>query len=286
MTATTPATVPGVYDIPAETYHADPVPGGSLSSTGARRILPPGCPARYRWEADHGTLPKPAWDLGTAAHRLVLGTGPELVRIDAAEWRSRKVKQQVAAVRAAGDIPLRPADYDQVRAMAAALRSHRIAAALLDPDRGDPEQTLIWRDLVTGVWRRAMLDWLRHPGGGRFIVGDYKTCRSADPDAIQRAVHTYGYHCQGAWYLDGITALGLDPAPAFVLICQEKEPPYLVTVAEIDATALRIGRALNRQAIEIYAECTATGRWPGYSDDIELIRLPAWLENRFLLEAS
>ncbi len=31
-------TVAGVYDIPADVYHADPVEGGSLSSTGARTL--------------------------------------------------------------------------------------------------------------------------------------------------------------------------------------------------------------------------------------------------------
>jgi len=47
MTATTPEQAeertvirrPGLYDLPEHIYHADPVPGGSLSSTGARRLL-------------------------------------------------------------------------------------------------------------------------------------------------------------------------------------------------------------------------------------------------------
>src|SRR5258708_26204894 len=38
----------GVYGIPADAYHADPIEGGSLSSSGARRLLPPGCPALFR----------------------------------------------------------------------------------------------------------------------------------------------------------------------------------------------------------------------------------------------
>ena len=36
------------------------------------------------------------------------------------------------------------------------------------------------------------------------------------------------------------------------------------------------GRELNRLAIEIYRDCTEAGVWPGYSDEIELISLPAW----------
>ena len=31
----------GVYDIPEDLYHRDPVPGGSLSCSGAKKLLPP-----------------------------------------------------------------------------------------------------------------------------------------------------------------------------------------------------------------------------------------------------
>ncbi|MBO0827768.1 MAG: hypothetical protein J2P24_08300 [Streptosporangiales bacterium] len=46
-------TEPGVYNLPAAVYHADPVPGGSLSQSGAKKLLPPSCPALYRYWADH-----------------------------------------------------------------------------------------------------------------------------------------------------------------------------------------------------------------------------------------
>ena len=29
-------------------------------------------------------------------------------------------------------------------------------------------------------------------------------------------------------------------------------------------------------ALDIYAECTASGRWPGYADDVVLAELPPW----------
>ena len=39
---------PGVYDgLDEAAYHADPVPGGSLSASGAKLLLPPSCPALY-----------------------------------------------------------------------------------------------------------------------------------------------------------------------------------------------------------------------------------------------
>lgn len=277
----TPIASAGVYDIPAEAYHADPVPGGSLSATGARRILPPSCPARYRWWADHHhESPKREYDLGHAAHTLVLGAGPQLVVVDAEDWRTKAARQARDAARDAGQVPLLAADHDTVQAMAAALRGHPVARALLDPERMWPEQTLIWQDHPTGVWRRARLDTLPRPNTGmesRMILADYKTTgKSADPDSIERAVYDHGYHLQAAWYLTGVEALGLAETAAYLLIVQEREPPYLVTVAELATDALRIGGQLARRAIGTYAECTASGRWPGYCDDVAYVSLPAW----------
>lgn len=278
-------TEPGVYpDVTAEEYHADPVPGGSLSSTGARKLLPPSCPALFHHEQQHGREPKAHFDLGHAAHRLVLGDGPTLVPLDFADWRTKAARAERDAVRADGSVPLLADDYAQVQAMAAALRDHPFASRLFTPGTGRPEQTLVWRDQPTGVMCRARLDWLRAKGRGRLVVPDYKTTRSAEPTAIQRAVHEYGYHQQAAWYLSGVHALGLADDAVFVFAFQEKTAPYLVTVVELDAMALRIGAARNRRALDIYRECTASGRWPGYRDDVAHLSLPPWAENRDIEE--
>jgi hypothetical protein len=281
MTTTVQTTPAGVYQMTAEEYHADPVPGGSLSSSGARKLLPPSCPAKFRYEQEHGQDHRAVFDFGQAAHLMVLGEGPDTEVVDADDWRTKAAREQRDEARERGAVPLLRAEYERVQAMAAALRQHPVAAALFDPAHGRPEQTLIWRDRQTGVMRRARLDWLPDPGPGRLIIPDYKTCRSAEPAALEKAVQTYGYHQQADWYRAGARALGLaDEAAAFVFVCQEKDPPFLVTVVELDAASLRIGAARNRRAIEVYAECARTGRWPGYSDGIEYLSLPTWAEIR------
>lgn len=271
-------TDPGVYaDLPADVYHADPVPGGSLSSSGARRLLPPSCPAVFEYERRNPRLSTEEMELGTAAHKLVLGDGPQIVRVEADSWRTKAAREEADAVRANGGIPLLPDDHDKVTAMAGALRGHPIAAALLHPERGKAEQSLFWTDLETGVNLRARLDWLPNPTPGRrLVIPDYKTARSADPGHIAKDVASFGYHQQAAWYLDGVTALGLDEDPAFVLVVQEKNPPYLVTVVELDTEALTTGRRLNRRAIDVYHRCVTTGHWPGYADDVVPVSLPTW----------
>jgi hypothetical protein len=267
-------TRPGVYTMPEEVYHADPVPGGSLSCSGAKKLL--ACPARFAWDREHPPAPTAAMELGTAAHKLVLGAGAELAVIEADDWRTKAAKEAAAAAREAGAVPLLTAEHAQVQAMAAALREHPVAAALFDPDRGDPEQSLFWVDDRTGVWLRSRLDWLPRQPAGRLIIGDYKTAVSASPDGFSRAVLNFSYHQQAAFYTDGAAALGLDGDPAFLFVVQEKTPPYLVAVYELDALATEAGRARNRRAAEMFRDCTEAGIWPGYSAEVEPISLPPW----------
>jgi hypothetical protein len=266
-------TEPGVYTMPEAEYHADPVPGGSLSSSGARKLLPPSCPARFRWEQDH-PVHKDVFDFGTAAHRMVLGTGPDILVIDAPDWRSKAAKEEQAAARQAGQCPLLAADWARVSDMADELSAHPLASALLCREDVQPEQSLFWQDAEFGIWRRARLDAARR--GGRLLVSDYKTARSADRDQFARSVASYGYHQQAAWYLDAVAAVLGERDAAFLFVVQEKEPPYLVNVCELDFPAGQAGHALNRRAMEVYRDCTEAGVWPGYGTGIELISLPPW----------
>lgn len=275
-------TKPGVYEMDADVYHGDPVADGSLSSSGARTLLPPGCPALFRYERDHGRRRTKEMNLGTAAHKVVLGAGADLVDIDADNYRTSKAQATRDEALAAGKIPLLPHERAVVDAMAAALRKHPAARALFGGRGGKAEQALFWVDQPSGIWRRALVDWLPARRPGRMVLPDYKTCAKADPDSISRSVYQNGYHQQADWYADGVKALGLATDVVVVLVFQERTPPYLVTATDLDVVALKIGAALNRQAIELYRECREAGHWPGYADDVIRTPLPAWAENRHM----
>ena len=270
---------PGVYDIPEYLYHADPVPGGSLSASGAKLLLPPSCPALYAYRRDHPKT-SAAFDFGTAAHLYVLGAGPLVEVIDADDWRTRKAQDARKEARANGAVAMLRGELDEVEAMSRAIWGHPLAAALLGPGRGDPEQSLFWQDDDAGIWRRARLDYLPRPGAGRMIIPDYKTCDRADRESVRKAIANYGYFIQAAQYTDGVRALGLDDDPAFVFIFQEKTPPYLVNVVQLDDEAMEAGRQRMRLACEMFRGCTETGIWPGYCDynqDPDVISLPPWV---------
>lgn len=273
-------TEPGVYpDLPEETYHADPVPGGSLSSTGARRVL--ACPAKFRHEQEYGQQHKRAFDFGSAAHKYLLGTGPDIVDIDAEDYRTKAARAARDEAHAHGQVPMLRHEREHVEAMAEQIRQHPIASAVLTPGSGGlAELSLFWRH-AAGQMCRARIDWLRqYPR--RTVIVDYKTAANAEPRAIEKSVYDWGYHQQAAWYLDGAQARDLaDEYAAFLLVVQEKTPPYVVTVAEVAPTALMWGRVLNRKAIDIYQRCTETGEWPGYATDVVPADLPPWADKQY-----
>ncbi|MGW0626484.1 PD-(D/E)XK nuclease-like domain-containing protein [Streptomyces sp. NPDC002758] len=265
---------PGLYDIPAELYHSDPIPGGSLSSTGAKKLAS-SCPAKFKHWLDNPEPPKKALDLGTAAHRLVLDDGPELVLVDAEKWNTDAIKAEVAAIRAEGNIPLKRHELEQVEAMAAQLRKDPEAARLLEPGSGVAEQSAFWED--GSVWRRARFDWLRHDGQ----IVDYKTARSCRREDLEKAFNEHGYPQQQEWYIDAGIALDVaDPEKPFQFVLQEKEPPYLVVVTTCDPMAREIGRHLNTVALNTYAICRENGEWPGYLPN-PMTALPSWVERQY-----
>jgi PDDEXK-like domain of unknown function (DUF3799) len=283
---------PGIYDsMPQAIYHADPVPGGSLTRSGAKLLLPPSCPAKYDFALKHPASRKDtlAFDLGHAAHHMVLGIGPELVDVGGDDLRVTATKLRHDEARARGATPLRSRDFDRVMAMAAALRAHPEAAALLDPRKGRPEQAIVWTETVqwkgadeqmheTEIWRRCMIDWLPDaPAYGRLIVPDYKTADSADQQTWAHGAGKYAYHMQAAWIIEGLQRLlGIEVRIVFIL--QEKDPPYLPSIAQLSDADVQAGLERNWAALEVFAECRRTDLWPGYPT-FETVTIP-WLETR------
>lgn len=258
-----------------------------------RKMLPPSTPAHARWELDNETW-SDNLDLGKAAHREVLGAGDDYQvvtgsGVDPNAWATKDTKTEVEQVRAAGKTPIRPKDHATIVDMAKALRRNRLAAALLNPENGAPEQAILWPDEhIPAVRRGTLLDWLPNRPtqvGKRLLLSDYKTADEADPEEWARgSAHKYGYHSQAAWNLDAAHALypelGEDDV-AFMFIVQSKKPPYPVAVVQLEDEDVRIGRALNTWAIQRWHQCWESGVWQGYGDQVHTVSLPAWYRDRW-----
>lgn len=268
-------TLPGIYpDMDEAEYHADPVAGWSLSASGAALLLDPSCPALYLHNRRH---PKPrtkALDMGTLAHRVVLGAGcqpvviPDKILSKNGSTGTGDARAFIAAEEAKGNIPVKSTDWKIINDMADALQRHPVAGRIFQQGAGDPEVSLFWQDERHGIMRRARLDWLPRQASsrGRIIIADYKTARSAHPAEWRRAGADYGYHRQDANYKAGVRALGIAKDVAMVYVVQEKTPPYLVSVFEITPDAVDIGAQQMDRASAIFARCLETGHWPDYTD--------------------
>lgn len=268
----TTITEPGVYDLDDATYLADPVEGGSLSASGAKLILE--CPRKFHHRQTGGTKHTDYFDFGKAAHAALLGAGADVVVLDYADWRTKDAKAERDSLRHEGKTPMLAHEWAVVQSMIDAVREHPAAAALLDID-GPTEQSIVWHDLI---WRRAKVDKRIELPNGRPAIIDFKTTNDASPSGFTRSTATYAYFMQAAWYLDALRfATGRDDG-AFILIATEKEPPYVSGVYELTEPYRRIGEWRNERAVELYQRCTAAGRWPMYSDDIEQLSAPVWLE--------
>lgn len=262
-----------ILDMPEADYRARP----ELSSTEARKILE--SPAKYQHRKQAGEEHRDTFDFGHAVHALVLGVGREVAVIDADDWRTKDARAAKEEAYANGQTPMLAKDWARAREMANAVHDHPVAALLLDPERGTVEQSAFWTDPATGVRCRCRFDKLPPLDTlGRFIAVDYKTAAAADVRSFGSAAASFGYVMQAPWYLDACRVLlGRDDA-AFVFVVQEKDPPFLVNVIELDPASLRIGRERNRRAREVFAECTASGVWPGYGPEVEQASVPRWFE--------
>lgn len=276
----TTITKPGIYPgIPDEEYHADPVPSGSLSSTGARQLLD--SPALFRYRQQHRQISKP-FDVGHAVHAKVLGVGMKVVTIpadllDARGGTSRKdCKAWIEDARADSLVPLKESEFWPVERMAEAILGHPEAKRLLEQP-GTPEASVFATDPITGEWVRARFDYLPDAAPGKTVAVDVKTTsKSAHPARFARSVATFGYHQQAAWYLDALALTRGDEDAEMVFVTVENREPWLISCSRLDADALARGRELNRRALDLWHQCRKTGLWPGYGDEVHTLSLPMW----------
>lgn len=269
-------TQPGIYPgIPDEVYHADPVSGGSISSTMLRGMKNP---AKLRHRLDHPPA-SAVFEYGTAAHKRVTGTGPEIVVVDAPDYRTKAAQAERDEARACGAVPLLPKEVATLDAMVAALERHEIAYDLLTRP-GVTETTVVWDDPRGSdrLSRRCKVDvWPDAAASGPVTIVDYKTARDASLSGFTRAVVDHGYDQAAAWYTAGVTAVSGRPCK-MVFVVQEKTAPYLTAVYELSPVWVSAAAAKNERMADAYMECLSNGVWPGYSEESVMLPVPSWYE--------
>jgi exodeoxyribonuclease VIII len=135
---------------------------------------------------------------------------------------------------------------------------------------GRAEATATWE--INGRAAKGRFDFL--PDSGCLI--DLKTTRDASAIAFGRSAFELMYHCQIAWYLDGITAITGLADPRAIIIAVEKKTNecaiYDVGQADVD-----LGRKTYRDLLGKFESCVKSQQWPGYGRGP--LMLPEWAFN-------
>jgi hypothetical protein len=256
--------------IPSATYHSDCADEPSLSSSIAKLLLER--PPYWAWAA-HPKLnpewkqpePKAAFDIGSAAHALLLEEGAGIEMVEADNWLTKAAKEQRDALRAKGITPVLTKDFERT------LEMSRVASEFLkeygiDVSKTDNECTMIAE--VDGVLCRTRADIFMT---GRII--DYKTT-GVSLDVFNKQASKFGYDLQAVLYLNVAAELNLACEWAFLV--QETTAPYPVQMFKPTREFLEVGRRKLMQALSIWSECMLLGEWPGYPRDVQLLDAMPW----------
>lgn len=278
-------TQPGIYNLPAEEYHADPCPTPSLSAGMINDLLeaPAKCFQNSRrlnpdWQEDD----KPEkFTIGTVSHVMFLE--PELfadkvVVLPFDDWRKKEAKEARETARKGGMVAILAKHMDQVAAARAAFLAHGFVREAFS--NGQSERSFFWRHPLCGFWCRARPDFVADAGTH---LNDYKTTTNANPEKFGRHAFSLGYHRRAAWYLEGAgIVLGKRP-DHYWFVNQETKAPYLTSVIELDWTSLQAAQDENDHAAAIFARCLERGEWYGYRDQDHLdtdrafqVGIPPW----------
>lgn len=271
-----------IRNLDAAEYHAD----DSLSNTmlSSMHKSPAHCYALHLAPNRPRREPTDAMLAGTLAHVAVLEPDalrtryvekPAGMRFSTKEgmaWRDMQTAQIVSR--------------DDIEA-ADAQRSAVLRVTALDNllRTGEAETSVFWIDPATKLRCRARPDWLHFTGPKRATVLDLKTISDLTPEAVQRAIGTYGYHRQAAHYTRGLQAVGIE-VEEFVFGFVSSSYPFLAAAYVLDDETAQQGRDEVDELTERFANCKAANNWPAFGDGYQLTGLPTWAKRTSEVEVE
>lgn len=261
-------------------YHALP----SVSSSKLKTILR--SPAHYHAAYLAGAPrkePTASMVLGSLTHTLFLEPeqyGSEYFVAPDCDRRTKEGKAVYAAFQDAADgmTIITAEQRDTAHAMARALCGHAINEAMTG---GHAEASIFWTDEQTGLACRIRPDYHIAPSDvwPTGLIIDVKSTDDARAEAFARTCVNFGYDLSAAMYCDGFQqhygTTDLEP-PLFLLLVVERDAPHAVACYECSQEMLDKGVEKYRRAMQLLADSTASGMWPGYDDGIQLLNLPKW----------
>lgn len=301
-----PISEPGIYvGVDMESYHGGKLcDGPSISSSGLRTIFNDS-PMDYWINSPLNPLrveraESEAFILGRAAHWLLLGeadfgkyftvepeTYPDPKTGEPKKWNNNAsfcrewhehvaaqfltvlTRNQIEQIRGmAGLLPWQEGLEDSGLANTAVVRAGALSGLV--------EHTIVARDKETGIFLLSRPDAIPLESTQ---FADFKTCMSVDLHSIAKSLGEYRYDMQAALAAECLRQAADVHLDSFAFIFGAKKPPHAVQVVELKPADLTEAAADNRIALQTFARCLETGKWPGPGGsqrDAVYVDVPVW----------
>jgi hypothetical protein len=269
---------PGAYRMDDATYRSDPTGSFSLNSTTAK-VLIEKSPLHAKRLLEQDPEDEKVFDIGLAAHVMLLERGRTLAIIEASDYRTKAAQEARKAALSGGQLPILQHQHARVQTMLEATDSY-IASIKPRPFMDGYAEIAIFAK-QDGMWLRALVDWLHQDC---LWVDDYKTTdESAAPDAIERRMYSHGWDIQAAMHERILDQIDPDNAGRrkHRFVVQETKEPYVTTVGILSEEAMTMGRKRLNYAINVWQRCLSTDTWPSYPSPVTL-GYPRWGETQWL----
>lgn len=259
---------PGVYpDLPFDEYlRLDAASKGKLRDLWKRT------PAHAQTQRDS----TPETDFGTALHVGIL----EPDKFDAAVKRGpsdrRGNKWKEAQAEFPSSLVLPDHEYDRVvKARDVALSNPTLRG--LASREGVSEATGLWIDPDTGLLCRCRPD--------RYVpslalMADLKTTADAGEDAFRRVAEHMLYDLHDAMYSEGWNRAGGGEVEDFIFVVIERDEPFANAIYQFDEPERTRGKQIMRKSLARYAECKASGVWPGHPTGVVRLKYRDWVHQQ------
>lgn len=170
-----------------------------------------------------------------------------------------------------GKTLLRSSEMAHIQAVAAAVRSHPVAGAILGSE-GWAEVSKFWTNPETGLVCKGRFDWVTRSG-----IWDLKTVgASASERDIRRMAARLMWIGQQAHYREYADIRGLELTSG--LICVEDRAPYDVSVFLLRKQDLDEANQERLELLVRLKECMDNNHWPGRCEEPEELNMKPWEE--------
>ena len=272
------------FDMPDPDYRKSPGVSNSMLKNIAEDGDEPGSPAHFLASFLDPKTDTDAMFFGRMVHSQISTPGeplpgvvatPETYTNEKGEVKpwfggAKVCKAWIEKQESSGLRPMKRFEIENMQGVVNAVLSNPTAQVAFQKGKGEVSLFKRYNRAGGVVLRKARLDWV--PPGPALV--DIKTCQDARKIEFDSVIWKRRYYVQAAYYLDLWNELNPDDQKTnFVFIAVEKFAPYGVKIFDLDERDLADGRREYQRNLALVMECMKTGEWPGYSPDIEQIKM-------------